>query len=190
MKVREYTGSRDEMFRVLESQIEAERDGIVARLGHRFSLEESEDIFQEACLRAIERLEQSEATVGLRPWFQSVLRSTLVTHLREHEADRDPQPTLDVMQVPLIAEEARTCSCGLTSLEQIRPGYRKVLRAIVLESRSTAEVARLENTTPNNIRVRLHRARAALRKVWEGACGSRRATCPRSDCLCGNALEE
>jgi RNA polymerase sigma-70 factor (ECF subfamily) len=67
----------------------------------------------------------------------------------------------------------------------LKSDYAALLTAVDLESRSIAEVAAEHGMTPNNTRVKLHRARVALRKQLERSCGSC-ATHGCLDCSCGS----
>jgi RNA polymerase sigma-70 factor (ECF subfamily) len=55
------------------------------------------------------------------------------------------------------------CRCGLALMSTLRASYAEVLRRVDLEGELIADVAATSGTSPNSIRVRLHRARSALR---------------------------
>jgi RNA polymerase sigma-70 factor (ECF subfamily) len=53
------------------------------------------------------------------------------------------------------------------SIDRLPEGYRTVLILRDIEGYDTAETARLLDTTPGNVKTRLHRARAALKTLIE-----------------------
>ena len=64
-------------------------------------------------------------------------------------------------------------------LPTLKDDYSALLRRVDLEGASIAEVATETGMTANNTRVKLHRARTALRKQVELSCGS----CAEHGCL-------
>lgn len=64
-------------------------------------------------------------------------------------------------------------------MSQLRPAYADLIRRIDLEGESPAALAREFNITSNNLTVRLHRARQALRATLEDTCG----ICTKHGCL-------
>jgi RNA polymerase sigma-70 factor (ECF subfamily) len=64
-------------------------------------------------------------------------------------------------------------------LSALKPEYARALRRVDLDGTRVRESATEEHITPNNASVRLHRARAALRREVERACG----TCATHRCL-------
>jgi RNA polymerase sigma-70 factor (ECF subfamily) len=61
----------------------------------------------------------------------------------------------------------------------LKPEYADIVGEIELRERSIADVAREKGLTANNATVRLHRARAALRRRLVEVCG----TCSTHGCL-------
>ena len=81
--------------------------------------------------------------------------------------------------------EQAICQCIHDLLPTINAGYADLIRRVDLESATIAQTAEATGMTSNNTRVKLHRARTALRKQLERSCG----TCAEHgclDCTCGN----
>ena len=76
------------------------------------------------------------------------------------------------------------CQCIHDLVPTLKPEYAALLRRVDLEERSIADIADEDGMTANNVRVRLHRARKALRKQLERSCGTC-ATHGCLDCTCG-----
>lgn len=146
-----------------------------------------EDLLQQSLVKAVERgheLKKSESAVG---WFYRILRNAVADYYRTLAADNrkidglrqemiragnDMTPALDEIR-PTI------CACLEPLLKEMRPAYADLIRRIDLEGESPFVAAKDLRVTPNNLTVRLHRARQALRVKLEEACG----VCTKHGCL-------
>lgn len=166
--------------RALGALVERERPGVVARLGKKMTHVDAEELFQEACLRALERLPQQQHPAQLRAWFNTVLR-TVVSR----------SPTAQAGSIPPAANERQAaeaaparCACGIDVMSTLSERQQQLLHRAVFEERTTSLLARDECTTSNNIRVQLHRARALLRMRWERRCGLCVSASSAPGCTC------
>jgi RNA polymerase sigma-70 factor (ECF subfamily) len=71
------------------------------------------------------------------------------------------------------------CECVSGLLTTLKPEYRDALRIVDLEDGKLTELAQQSSITAENAAVRVHRARKALRRQVELACGS----CAEHGCL-------
>jgi RNA polymerase sigma factor (sigma-70 family) len=146
-----------------------------------------EDLLQQSLLKAVERSHELKRSDSAVSWFYRILRNAVVDYYRSHAADRrkvegllqemvasgeDQTPALDALR-PTV------CACLGTLLRQMRPAYADLIRRIDLEGESPAAVAKDLQVTANNLTVRLHRARLALRTTLENTCG----VCTKHGCL-------
>jgi len=71
-------------------------------------------------------------------------------------------------------EEIRTFVCGCIAhvLPMLRPAYAEILREVDLEDVPLGEFAKRHKVTPGNAAVRVHRARAALKRELIRVCGA------------------
>lgn len=138
----------------------------------------AEDVLQSFCLRAVSRgaeLRDSESAVA---WLYSVLRSVLMDHYRSEAARRRRDSRYAQEQIVLgndrddVELEESVCNCFRGLLPALRPDYAEVLRRVDLSGNPREKVAADLGITPANVRVRLHRARQALRKALGDCCGS------------------
>lgn len=152
------------------------------RLG---SAADAEDVVQQAMLRAtttIDALRDRERVVA---WFYRVLRNMIADHLASR-ARRDARlaPLDEEVESRAVEEPpADVCGCGLSLLEGLRGEYADVVRRVDLEEEPLDEVARALTITSNNAKVRLHRARNALRSALAARCGTDSARAC-ADCSC------
>ncbi len=85
------------------------------------------------------------------------------------DATEDPDPAL----------ERVVCGCVKGLIGLLSRDHERILRRVELEGADVGLVARELGITAGNARVRLHRARQALRRELERSCG----TCAEHGCL-------
>lgn len=150
----------------------------------------AEDLLQDAFVKGIERaggLRDDESAVA---WFYRVLRNALVDHYRRRDAEAravsratgETEGAIEAVDADLLDA---ACTCIWDLLDTIKPDYAAALRRVDLDGASLAAYAGETGITPNNAGVRLHRARAALRKQVTRSCGTC-ATHGCLDCHCGS----
>ena len=71
------------------------------------------------------------------------------------------QPAEELLQRKETRALVRAC------IDQLPDNYRSVLLLRDIEARNTAETARLLELSPNAVKIRLHRARQALRSLLD-----------------------
>ncbi|MGA6826984.1 sigma-70 family RNA polymerase sigma factor [Nitrospira sp. NS4] len=146
-----------------------------------------EDLLQQSLMKAVERSHELKKSDSVVSWFYRILRNAVADYYRAHAADhRKVEGLLREMvaagedQTPALDDLRPTvCACLGTLLQQMRPGYADLIRRIDLEGESPAAVAKDLKVTSNNLTVRLHRARQALRISLEQSCG----VCTKHGCL-------
>lgn len=142
----------------------------------------AEDILQSAFARGLEHGAgvPDEKVVA---WFYRVLRNAVIDHYRhrstsakamevwERDFRESPEPEAELYQ--------EICQCVSGLLTTLKPEYRDALRIVDLEDGKLTELAQQSSITAENAAVRVHRARKALRRQVELACG----TCAEHGCL-------
>ena len=140
----------------------------------------AEDVLQQVYERALARADTVRVRESVDAWFARVLRNVTIDHLRR-EAVRDrTRRRADGEAPPLEDTEAAIRLCVGELIPELREAHACVLRRIDLENASTRDVARELDTTPNNVRVRLHRARAVLRMKLLAYCARTAAAANRA----------
>jgi RNA polymerase sigma-70 factor (ECF subfamily) len=149
----------------------ARRPELLAYLRRRLPVgADAEDVLQSALLRASRHFGTLRDPDALAAWFFRVLRTTLVDHRRaEARAARRPEPLEPSTSMPWY--EAGNCACSLACLAELSPAYADVLTRLDLREEPAARVARDLGVSENNLAVRLHRARKALRDRLKACCG-------------------
>jgi RNA polymerase sigma-70 factor (ECF subfamily) len=154
---------------------------LAPRVGGR---EAAEEVLQAALLQGLERGGQVREEERAVAWFYRLLRNALVDRHRADARAEQALARLSDEPAALGAGEARAlesavCACvaGLTAT--LKPEYREVLRRVDEEEADLAAFAGEAGLTYGNAKVRLHRARQALARRIEQACGP---TCCRKGC--------
>lgn len=135
------------------------------------TLEDAEDLVQEAFRRAVSALTSFDTSRPFRPWFFTILRNLarnaagarahrVCTALDETMPDEQPTP-LDVVEK--VELQARL-DMELESLSEMQ---RVCFRLCALEGLSSAEVAEALGLSDATVRTHVYRARSVLRSSME-----------------------
>lgn len=146
------------------------------RLG---SAEDGEEVLQDFMLRAIERSDDLRDVESVRGWLARILATTVADHQRRAARRRRQAATAASITEPASIEpdqeiDEAVCDCLYALLPTLRPDYAEVIRRVDLLGEARDQVAASLGVTMNNLAVRLHRARQALRKRLREMC----LTCP------------
>jgi RNA polymerase sigma-70 factor (ECF subfamily) len=142
----------------------------------------AEDILQSAFARGLERGAdvQDEKVVA---WFYRVLRNSVIDHYRRRSTSARAMEAwgreFTESQEPDAAMRQEICQCVSSLLATLKPEYRDALRIVDLEDGRLNDLAQQSGITAENAAVRVHRARKALRRQVEQACG----TCAEHGCF-------
>lgn len=156
-------------------------DFLTARVGSR---DEAEEILQDAFVRGVQQageIRQEESAVA---WFYRLLRNAIVDHHRRKDAGRRAVESF-AREVPVAeaepdaAMERAVCACVGDLLPLLKTEYADLIRRVDLGGEDVTAAADAIGITPGNARVRLHRARTALRGELERSC----RTCATHGCL-------
>jgi len=143
-------------------------------------------------LRAVERSADLRDVRSVRGWLSRILATTIVDHQRRAGKRRKREEIVDPFDLEELSiepddelEEA-ICNCLYKLLPTLKPEYAEVIWRIDLLEEPRDRVAASLGVSLNNITVRLHRGRQALKKRLEEMC----MTCPVHgflDCRCDEA---
>lgn len=157
-----------------------------ARLGNR---QLAEDVLQSAMLKSLDKLTRIRKDERAVAWFYRVLRNALIDHHRRHstEAKALQAAAISAFENDQPELHKAVCQCVTGLATGLRADYAKILQRVDVEDEPVCKVAKEEQITINNANVRLHRARAALRRRVQEMC----AACAVHgclDCTCRAAL--
>ena len=173
-----------------------EQGGRLLALARRFLRDEEEarDAVQEGFLSAYKALDRFDQGSRLSTWLHRIVVNACLMRLRSRrrrpeepiedflprfQADghqvRHPTPEWEGSAETLLAQ-SQTREIVREAIDRLPESYRTVLLLRDIEEFSTQETARSLGVTENAVKVRLHRARQALRGLLEPRF-CRRPTC-------------
>ena len=143
--------------------------------------EDAQDAVQDAFIRAYKAIHTFEARAQLHTWLHRILVNTALMKLRE----RRRRPTESIEELlptytndghqavasrdwsDAVLERKETAAMVRQAIAMLPDQYREVLVLRDIEEKDTAEAAEILGTTSNVVKVRLHRARQALRTLLD-----------------------
>jgi RNA polymerase sigma-70 factor (ECF subfamily) len=145
----------------------------------------AEDVVQDAFSNVFKNLEAFRGDAALKTWMHRIVVNQALMALRKQRRRKEQSidellPEFDASgcriaepsMLPRLAEtpEALLMSNDrrqqvLSSIHRLPENYRIVLMLRDIEELSTSEVAEVTGLTEANVKVRLHRSRAALKKL-------------------------
>lgn len=145
---------------------------------------DAHDAVQDAFLSAFRTLARFDGRASLATWLHRIVLNACLMKLRA--AKRRPERSIDELLPTFTAdghresdsrawrevpqgelERAQTCALVRAKIELLPASYREVLVLRDLEELDSDEVATMLATTRGALKVRLHRARQALRTLLE-----------------------
>jgi RNA polymerase sigma-70 factor (ECF subfamily) len=143
--------------------------------------EDAQDALQDAFIRAYKAIHTFESRAQLHTWLHRILVNSALMKLRERRRrptesieDLLPTYTADGHQAvasrdwsDAVLERKETAAIVRQAIEMLPDQYREVLVLRDIEEKDTAEAAEILGTTSNVVKVRLHRARQALRTLLD-----------------------
>lgn len=146
--------------------------------------DEARDVIQDAFLNAFRSLPKFQGDARLSTWLHRIVVNSALMKLRTRR--RKPEEPIEPLlpsflanghhaerftswgdQADEILSRAETQEVIRQRIDDLPERFRTVLVLRDIEGLSTEETARLLDTTPNAVKIRLHRARAALRTLLE-----------------------
>jgi RNA polymerase sigma factor (sigma-70 family) len=169
------------------------RQDLLAFLRRRLgSGEEAEEVLQRFSLRALERASDLRDVCTVRGWLGRILANTIVDHQRRAIRRRRREIAMEQTDIESLAVEpdveldGAVCNCLYKLLPTLKPDYSEVIWRADILGEPRDRIAASLGTTLNNVTVRIHRGRQALKKRLEEMC----LTCPVHgflDCRCDEA---
>ncbi|HSS96419.1 MAG TPA: RNA polymerase sigma factor [Terriglobales bacterium] len=162
---------------------------------------EAEDVMQDAYVRAYQHLDQYSGRAPFGAWLTKIAVNEALARLRsrgriqELEAMFNGQDDAPVLMSNMKSPEQQVSSREMNRLLEeailALPGtYRTVLMMRDVEEMTTADTAAALELTEENVKVRLHRARALLRKELFNRAGTgRNAAFPFLGPRCDNMVQ-
>ena len=137
----------------------------------------AEDLLQETLMRISRGLPGFEGRSSLKTWAFSVATRTAIDHLRKSKAGSQiveiedagdlPDPD-DLIGERLVIDEMN--SCIRDEIDSLTGDYRAAIILHDLEGLTGAETAEIVGCSLATAKIRIHRARARLKKILKKDC--------------------
>lgn len=144
--------------------------------------EDARDVVQEGFLNAFRSLKQFHGDARLSTWLHRIVVNNALMKLRTRR--RKPEESIEPLLPAFLADghyaekfsawgeqadsalsRSETQALVRQRIDELPESFRTVLLLRDIEGLDTGETARVLETTPNAVKIRLHRARAALRTL-------------------------
>ncbi len=146
--------------------------------------EDARDAVQEGFLLAFRALPRFEGHSRISTWLHRIVVNAALMKIRARKSrpEEPIEPFLPTFQedghstvdftaweggAEKLLERQETCSLVRRAIDRLPDTYRNILLLRDIEELDTAEVAELLGITPNAVKIRLHRARQALRHLLD-----------------------
>jgi RNA polymerase sigma-70 factor (ECF subfamily) len=152
--------------------------------------EDAQDAVQEAFIRAHRSIGTFEERAQLGTWLHRILVNVALMRLRQRR--RKPTDSIDDLLPSYAAdghqtvatrdwsdavlERKETAAVVHAAIARLPDAYREVLVLRDIEERDPTETAEILGTSTNVVKVRLHRARQALRALLDREFATQRGT--------------
>jgi RNA polymerase sigma-70 factor (ECF subfamily) len=144
--------------------------------------EDARDVVQETFLSAFRSIDRFAGDAKLSTWLHRIVINTALMKLRRRR--RKPEESIEPLLPAFLSDghhaerftawtepadrslsRKETREAVRRHIDELPESFRTVLLLRDIEGLSTEETARLLETTPNAVKIRLHRARQALRTL-------------------------
>lgn len=141
----------------------------------------AEDILQDCFVKAVQAAPQIDDNESLVRWFYRILQNAIIDAYRRKaaEVNRSFNYAAEAEQSVEPEDQEAICQCISELIPTLKPEYAEVTKAIELDGESPENVAKRLGISRNNLKVRSHRARQALKKRLEETC----RVCAEHHCL-------
>jgi len=158
---------------MFEEMLLNQREKLVAYVKRRVSDPDPvEDLFQDSLLKALQKAGDLEDREKLVPWFYRILNNAMVDYYCRRVAEVKSQALLALATAAEAGpdEWMSLCECFRMLIPTLKPEYGQLIERLELAGDDPGQVAEQHHISRNNLKVRRHRARQALRQRLEETC--------------------
>ena len=137
----------------------------------------ADDIVQEVFLKVQRKFETLDDGAKLKPWIYRIARNQCFDHFRKVSASKENQTTedqeIDGIQQPLVQlqlERREMSRCVQNKIDLLPDSKREVIIFFDTMDLSHQEVSDILGIRIGAVKVRLHRARKALKEILNRDC--------------------
>lgn len=148
---------------------------LTRRLGNE---DEAADVLHDFYVKVLTRIGEVRENEKLRAWMRRVLETSLIDYYRVQGKKRESEKKHHYLESASLDDDVKddpdfiVCMCIHRLLPTLKPEYADILWHAELAGQSRESIAAAYGISEGNLRVRLHRAREALKRRLEEACRS------------------
>ena len=148
---------------------------LIRRLGDK---DEAADVLHDFYVKVLLRVGDVREKEKLRAWMFRVLETSLIDYYRAQSKKRQSEIAYCYLELASLDNDVEDdldfidCKCLYKLLPTLKPDYTEILWRAELIGEPRKTIAATLSISESNLRVRLHRAREALRKRLEETCQS------------------
>ncbi|WP_304102775.1 RNA polymerase sigma factor [Marinobacter antarcticus] len=149
---------------------------LTRRLGDK---DEAADVLHDFYVKVLTRIGDVREKEKLRAWMRRVLETSLIDYYRAQSKKRQSEKKYCYLELASLDNNVEDdlnvidCTFLYKLLPTLKPSYTEILWRAELIGEPRKTIAAAFNISESNLRVRLHRAREALRKRLEETCQGR-----------------
>ena len=133
---------------------------------------DADDLVQETCARAIERLDQWQIGTRLDSWMYRIAQNLHYNRVRKDRTRANHLREVGAFDADPAAERVPLDRLALQDLEvailRLPPEQRTVLLLVAVEGRSYGEAGEMLDLSPGTVASRVSRARSTLAEMMDG----------------------
>jgi RNA polymerase sigma factor (sigma-70 family) len=143
------------------------------------SMDDAEDVLQEAFVKVFKHLQQFEGKGELGAWIRRIMVTTAINYLKRHSRYQAELSFNDISMHPVSADnpDVRADARDLANLiRQLPPGYQTIFNLHAVEGYTHVEIGKILGINEGTSRSQYSRARALLISWLEKQSGSHKKT--------------
>ena len=131
----------------------------------------AEDLTQEVFLKALEKIDRFDPDFSsFNSWIYAIARNHLIDHYRVQKVETSLEKVKEFLHsdysIPKAFAAKQEVLIQLSRLEEIPAAYQDIITLKYINEFSNDEIAKILEKEPGTVRVLLHRALAALKKLY------------------------
>jgi len=137
-------------------------------------LPESEDIFQQAKVKAVPSESQVNDPQKISAWFYSFLRTTVIDQFRRQKKFHQKSGVYarEILPVLVSQTEEKLCNCLNHFMDDLSKNERELLNQHFVDGKTFKELSQNAGQTESAVRVRAMRARKKLKEAFRTFCNA------------------
>lgn len=134
------------------------------------SRSETEDIFQDAMVKAIKSDNLLDDLTNLDGWFYRILTNTALDVLRKRKVISSKAEEVAKSQLLDAETEKELCGCVINLITELAPEDQDLLKQHFFGNKTLKSISQEIGVSESALRVRALRARQKLKELFKGCC--------------------